>query len=249
MVRGKTLLRFISVLSSKDFGQHNQVVYCSCCRTLTALRPYRPLRGGLTNGEALRNLGWGVWFVIVGAGRCDPPAQVWWCCLLRVDHADRPLQFGYESIVMCVVVGTLPLVRQLARTIGDCYHSRAGYRRTTMEPSVKRFSVSLIRREPRSSEARWREADWNGEAENRSEATLCRPPAPHPASCETFHPDAKTPDAAWHRASWAGGLPIRPYAGGSITPIDPYSFSVSQWETLYAPACSHTSGSSRPLRQ
>ncbi len=127
-----------------------------------------------------------VWeFGLLSQGRVAvtrPPAQVWWCCLLRVDHDDRPLQFGYESIVMFVVVGAPPLVRPLSRPDGDCHHSRAGCRRTTMEPSVKRFSVSLIRREPRSSEARWREADWNGEAENRSEATLCRPSAPRPAS-------------------------------------------------------------------
>ena len=60
--------------------------------------------------------------------------------------------------------------------------SRTGCHWPTMEPSVKPFSVSLIRREPRSSEARWREADWNGEAENGSEATLCRPGAPRPAA-------------------------------------------------------------------
>ena len=27
-----------------------------------------------------------------------------------------------------------------------------------------------------------------------------------------FHPDTKTPDAAGHRASWAGGSPNRPYS-------------------------------------
>jgi len=51
-----------------------------------------------------------------------------------------------------------------------------------MELSVKPFPVSLIRREPRSSEARWREADWNGEAENGSEATLRRQGVPRPAA-------------------------------------------------------------------
>jgi hypothetical protein len=28
----------------------------------------------------------------------------------------------------------------------------------------------------------------------------------------TFHPDTTPPDAAWHRASWAGGSPTRPYS-------------------------------------
>lgn len=60
--------------------------------------------------------------------------------------------------------------------------SRAGCRWPTMEPSVKPFSVSLIRREPRSSEARWRKADWNGEAENGREATLRRQGVPCPAA-------------------------------------------------------------------
>ena len=61
----------------------------------------------------------------------------------------------------------------------------------TMEPSVKPFSVSLIRREPRSSEARWRKADWNGEAENRSEATLRRQAVPRPAASSTVPPRPK----------------------------------------------------------
>ena len=58
-----------------------------------------------------------------------------------------------------------------------------------MEPSVKPFSVSLIRREPRSSEARWRKADWNGEAENGREATLRRPAVPCPAEGVRFRYD------------------------------------------------------------
>ncbi|XOQ51194.1 MAG: hypothetical protein ACFWTX_07975 [Acidaminococcus timonensis] len=73
-------------------------------------------------------------------------------------------------------------------SVGDHRSSRAGCHWPTMEPSVKPFSVSLIRREPRSSEARWRKADWNGEAENGREATLRRPGAPRPASGRTFPP-------------------------------------------------------------
>ena len=64
--------------------------------------------------------------------------------------------------------------------------SRAGCRWPTMEPSVKPFSVSLIRREPRSSEARWRKADWNGEAENGREATLRRQGVPCPAATSSL---------------------------------------------------------------
>ena len=64
--------------------------------------------------------------------------------------------------------------------------SRAGCRWPTMEPSVKPFSVSLIRREPRSSEARWRKAEWNGEAENGREATLRRQGVPCPAATSSL---------------------------------------------------------------
>ena len=64
--------------------------------------------------------------------------------------------------------------------------SRAGCRWPTMDPSVKPFSVSLIRREPRSSEARWRKAEWNGEAENGREATLRRQGVPCPAATSSL---------------------------------------------------------------
>ena len=88
--------------------------------------------------------------------------------------------------------------------------SRAGCRWPTMEPSVKPFSVSLIRREPRSSEARWRKADWNGEAENGREATLRRQGVPCPAATSRLSPRILLllyllrPNPS----TWAGGSPI-----------------------------------------
>ena len=90
--------------------------------------------------------------------------------------------------------------------------SRAGCRWPTMDPSVKPFSVSLIRREPRSSEARWRKADWNGEAENGREATLRRQGVPCPAGTSSLLLRTQKERASQSRCSfWLNRqLPILP---------------------------------------
>jgi hypothetical protein len=142
-----------------------------------------------------------------------------WYCLNRVPQlvvsaiADNPLPALYAGPFP--PLGGHCLLSY--ETVTDDWHypSRAGYRWPTMEPSVKRFSVSLIRREPRSSEARWRKADWNGEAENRSEATLRRQAVPRPAADKQR--SAPTPNAAKCRQAFGNHLPAgRPHQKSAV---------------------------------
>ena len=127
-------------------------------------RPIHPVKGNAEKASASR---WG--------GR--------FCRSLRTLRYP-PLRGGFTASLLCRLLVTPYEGREERESC--CLklydQSRTGCHWPTMEPSVKPFSVSLIRREPRSSEARWREADWNGEAENGSEATLCRPGAPRPAA-------------------------------------------------------------------